>query len=139
VRRRAGYACPVDPARRDCRCRVGVAGQPVNLGVQPSNCVITKLKIDKDRKAILDRKNRVADSTCDVLSCELVLLRLWAFTGAAFDYELLPCLLFFYLCRRAVRFVLCFQTRASSQSTMSWVTSTNHWALATVCIFFRPA
>lgn len=38
------------------------AGQPVQLGVQPSNCVITKLKIDKDRKSILDRKNRVADS-----------------------------------------------------------------------------
>ncbi len=41
---------------------LSAAGQPVNLGVQPSNCVITKLKIDKDRKAILDRKNRVADS-----------------------------------------------------------------------------
>lgn len=30
--------------------------QPVNVGVQPSNCVITKLKLDKDRKKILDRK-----------------------------------------------------------------------------------
>lgn len=38
------------------------AGQPVQLGVQPSNVVITKLKIDKDRKSILDRKNRVAGS-----------------------------------------------------------------------------
>lgn len=33
-----------------------VTNQPVNVGVQPSNCVITKLKLNKDRKKILDRK-----------------------------------------------------------------------------------
>mmetsp|Transcript_4703 Transcript_4703/g.14237 ORF Transcript_4703/g.14237 Transcript_4703/m.14237 type:complete len:120 (+) Transcript_4703:292-651(+) len=31
-------------------------GAQVNVGVQPSNCVITKLKLDKDRKKILERK-----------------------------------------------------------------------------------
>lgn len=33
---------------------------PVAVGIHPSNCVITKIKMDKDRKAILDRKNREA-------------------------------------------------------------------------------
>lgn len=33
-------------------------GSAVPVGIDPSNCVITKLKIDKSRKAILDRKNR---------------------------------------------------------------------------------
>ena len=33
-------------------------GAQVNVGLQPSNCIITKLKLDKDRKAILDRKAR---------------------------------------------------------------------------------
>ena len=31
-------------------------GQSVPLGVHPSNCIITKLKLDKDRESILDRK-----------------------------------------------------------------------------------
>uniref|UniRef100_A0A7R9WDJ0 KOW domain-containing protein n=1 Tax=Pseudictyota dubia TaxID=2749911 RepID=A0A7R9WDJ0_9STRA len=35
-------------------------GAPVQVGVQPSNCTITKLKIDKSRQAILDRKNRTS-------------------------------------------------------------------------------
>lgn len=30
-------------------------GQTVNIGVDPSNVVITKLKLDKDREAILAR------------------------------------------------------------------------------------
>ena len=30
----------------------------MNVGIHPSNCVITKLKLDKDRKKILDRKDR---------------------------------------------------------------------------------
>merc|ERR1739848_736377 len=33
-------------------------GQTVNIGIHPSKCVITKIKLDKDRKALLDRKNR---------------------------------------------------------------------------------
>ena len=36
--------------------REKVNGQSVNVGVQPSKCVITKLKMDKDRKALLERK-----------------------------------------------------------------------------------
>ena len=33
-------------------------GATVQVGIHPSNCVITKLKLDKDRKAILERKNK---------------------------------------------------------------------------------
>lgn len=36
------------------------AGQTVNVGIDPSKCVITKLKIDKDRKALLERKKGAA-------------------------------------------------------------------------------
>eukprot|EP00656_Telonema_subtile_P003966 TRINITY_DN117_c0_g1_i10.p2 TRINITY_DN117_c0_g1~~TRINITY_DN117_c0_g1_i10.p2 ORF type:complete len:145 (-),score=46.74 TRINITY_DN117_c0_g1_i10:73-507(-) len=32
-------------------------GSTVNIGIHPSNVVITKLKLDKDRRAILERKN----------------------------------------------------------------------------------
>lgn len=39
-----------------------VAGATVQVGIHPSKCVITKLKLDKDRKAILERKNREAKS-----------------------------------------------------------------------------
>ena len=31
-------------------------GAFVNIGVQPSNCVITKLHLDKDRQALIARK-----------------------------------------------------------------------------------
>lgn len=37
-------------------------GQTVNIGIDASNCVITKLKLDKSRKQILDRKNRSSDA-----------------------------------------------------------------------------
>jgi len=33
-------------------------GQTVQIPIHPSKVVITKLKLDKDRKALLDRKNR---------------------------------------------------------------------------------
>merc|ERR1712124_222203 len=33
-------------------------GQTVPVGIHPSKVEITKLKLDKDRKALLDRKNR---------------------------------------------------------------------------------
>ena len=33
-------------------------GQSVAVGIHPSNVVITKIKLDKDRKALLERKNR---------------------------------------------------------------------------------
>ena len=32
-------------------------GQSINVGIDSSNVVITKLKLDKSRKAILERKN----------------------------------------------------------------------------------
>ena len=35
---------------------------PVNIGIHPSNVQITKLKLDKDRKAILERKDRKSSS-----------------------------------------------------------------------------
>merc|ERR1712232_324016 len=35
-------------------------GQTVPIGIHPSKVVITKIKLDKDRKALLDRKNRKA-------------------------------------------------------------------------------
>ena len=33
-------------------------GAPVQVGIHPSNVVITRLKLNKDRKAILARKDR---------------------------------------------------------------------------------
>lgn len=33
-------------------------GQTIHMGINASNCEITKIKMDKCRKAILDRKNR---------------------------------------------------------------------------------
>merc|ERR1712110_324667 len=43
--------------------REKVNGATVNVGIDPSKCVITKLKMDKDRKALLERKSasRTAD------------------------------------------------------------------------------
>ncbi|KAG5459186.1 MAG: hypothetical protein BJ554DRAFT_439 [Olpidium bornovanus] len=38
--------------------REKVNGAAVPVGIHPSNCVITKLKLDKDRKNILARKDR---------------------------------------------------------------------------------
>ena len=37
-------------------------GQTVNVGINASNVTITKLKLDKSRKAILERKNRLKDA-----------------------------------------------------------------------------
>merc|ERR1712243_488258 len=42
--------------------REKASGATVQVGIHPSKCVITKLKLDKDRKSILDRKNREAKS-----------------------------------------------------------------------------
>ena len=33
-------------------------GSSANIGIHPSNVVITTLKLDNDRRAILDRKDR---------------------------------------------------------------------------------
>jgi large subunit ribosomal protein L26e len=35
-----------------------LAGATVNVGIDPSKVVITKLKLDKDRKSLLDRKGK---------------------------------------------------------------------------------
>ena len=32
----------------------------MNVGIDPSKCIITKLKIDKDRKSLLERKKGAA-------------------------------------------------------------------------------
>ncbi|MCD7457030.1 60S ribosomal protein L26 [Datura stramonium] len=37
-------------------CREKVNGSTVNVGIHPSKVVITKLRLDKDRKSLLDRK-----------------------------------------------------------------------------------
>ena len=37
-------------------------GATVNVRIHPSKCIITKLKLDKDRKNILERKNRSSDA-----------------------------------------------------------------------------
>lgn len=43
--------------------REKVNGSTVNVGIHPSNVIITKLKVDKDRKDLLERKakGRAAD------------------------------------------------------------------------------
>jgi large subunit ribosomal protein L26e len=48
---RKKYAILIEGATKD-----KVNGQSVQLTIQPSNVVITKLKLDKDRKALLERK-----------------------------------------------------------------------------------
>ena len=40
-----------------------INGQQKPIGISASNVVITKLKLDKSRKAILERKNRSMDKT----------------------------------------------------------------------------
>merc|ERR1719392_385057 len=35
-------------------------GQTVHVGIHPSKVVITKIRLDKDRKALLERKNRAS-------------------------------------------------------------------------------
>jgi large subunit ribosomal protein L26e len=37
-------------------------GQQAKIPIHPSNCTITSLKLDKDRKAILEKKKRTAAS-----------------------------------------------------------------------------
>ena len=37
-------------------------GQQAQIPIHPSNCTITSLKLDKDRKAILEKKKRTAAS-----------------------------------------------------------------------------
>ena len=39
---------------------ISILGQQAQIPIHPSNCVITSLKIDKNRKSILEKKKRVA-------------------------------------------------------------------------------
>jgi len=48
------------------------AGQTVKIGVHPSKVVIKKLKLDKDRKALLERKKRVGTDKLDKLDQTVV-------------------------------------------------------------------
>ncbi|KAG0150020.1 hypothetical protein CROQUDRAFT_39089 [Cronartium quercuum f. sp. fusiforme G11] len=50
---RKKYVIHVDKITRD-----KASGQTVQVGIHPSNVVISKLYLDKDRKAILARKDR---------------------------------------------------------------------------------
>ena len=43
-------------------------GTPAPVGVDPSNVVITKLKMDKDRKLILDRKAQGSAAVSDAMA-----------------------------------------------------------------------
>lgn len=45
--------------------REKVNGSTVNVGIDPSKVVVTKLKLDKDRKALLDRKAKGRASATD--------------------------------------------------------------------------
>ena len=44
---------PIFPTHPECS---SAAGATVQVGIHPSKCVITKLKLDKDRKKLLERK-----------------------------------------------------------------------------------
>ncbi|KAJ3732315.1 60S ribosomal protein L26 [Lentinula guzmanii] len=47
------------------------------IGIHPSNVVITTIKLDKDRRAILDRKNLKAAGSTDVEMVDTILVCLW--------------------------------------------------------------
>ena len=47
-----------------------VSGQTVQVGVHPSNVVIQKLHLDKDRKAILSRKDRSRNAKKDEMEVD---------------------------------------------------------------------
>ena len=58
VHRTVGLACGRLRQALSPSVSLRVPGATVQVGIHPSKCVITKLKLDKDRKSILDRKNR---------------------------------------------------------------------------------
>jgi|TARA_B110000444_G_C18788715_1_gene571347 large subunit ribosomal protein L26e len=43
-----------------------ITGASVQVGIDPSKCVITKLKMDKSRKAILARKGSAATEDAEM-------------------------------------------------------------------------
>ncbi|KAJ7890223.1 60S ribosomal protein L26, partial [Mycena leptocephala] len=55
--------------RDKCKGREGKCdksnGATAPIGIHPSNVVITTIKLDKDRRAILDRKDRKKTATSD--------------------------------------------------------------------------
>lgn len=60
------------PACLFCRCGLTPTGTAIPLGIHPSNVQIVKLHLDKDRKALLERKNRAkqADEKVAKVSAE---------------------------------------------------------------------
>merc|ERR1711918_334473 len=53
-------------------------GSTVNVGIHPSNVMITKLKLDKDRRAILDRKDTSKATERARASTPTLLTRRWS-------------------------------------------------------------
>ena len=62
MHRRVGLACGRSRQALSPSVSLRVPGATVQVGIHPSKCVITKLKLDKDRKAILERKNKESKS-----------------------------------------------------------------------------
>ncbi|CAH1437321.1 unnamed protein product [Lactuca virosa] len=65
---RSKYNVRSIPVRKDDEVQVvrgTYKGREVNVGINPSKVVVTKLKLDKDRKSLLDRKakGRAADKS----------------------------------------------------------------------------
>ena len=58
MHRRVGLACGRPRQALSPCVSLRVPGATVQVGIHPSKCVITKLKLDKDRKKILERKDR---------------------------------------------------------------------------------
>ncbi len=46
-----------------------LTGATVNVGVDPSKVVVTKLKLDKDRRQLLERKRAVRGLLCPAVLC----------------------------------------------------------------------
>ena len=60
---RRKYVIHVDKLIRD-----KANGTQVNIGVHPSKVVIKNLKLDKDRKALLQRKSQIEDGKYDKIT-----------------------------------------------------------------------
>ena len=63
---RLKYVIHVERITRD-----KINGSAVQIGISPSNCVITELAMDKSRKRILARKNRETAGTGKVTEVEM--------------------------------------------------------------------
>jgi len=59
--RRKKWVVHVDRVTRD-----KVNGATVNVGIHPSNVIITTIKMDKDRKKLLERKSLVKENNAKI-------------------------------------------------------------------------